>query len=183
MSLAALNKIEKTFGRRVLFDKLDFTIDRGERVGLIGDNGSGKTSLFKVLLGQLAIDSGTISLAKGIRIGHLQQDPVFDMANTVIDEAELAFAALHKLSHELRDIEHQMAHVVGDELDRLLRRYQNVQHEFELAGGYAWIHRLEATLLGVGLGRESWEQNVGTLSGGQRSRLALAKLLTAQNDL
>jgi len=183
MSLAALSKIEKTFGRRVLFDKLDFTIDRGERVGLIGDNGSGKTSLFKVLLGQLAIDAGTLSLAKGIRIGHLQQDPVFDPANTVIDEAELAFASLHTLSHELRDIEHQMAHIVGDELDRLLRRYQNVQHEFELAGGYAWIHRLEATLLGVGLPRESWEQSVGTLSGGQRSRLALAKILTAPSDL
>jgi ATP-binding cassette subfamily F protein 3 len=108
---------------------------------------------------------------------------VFDPSNTVIDEAELAFATLHNLSHEQREIEHQMAHVLGDELDRLLKRYQHVQHEFEIAGGYAWRHRLEAALLGVGLDRDSWEQNVGTLSGGQRSRLALAKLLTAQNDL
>jgi ATP-binding cassette, subfamily F, member 3 len=183
MSIVTLNKIEKTFGRRVLFDKLDFTIDRGERIGLIGDNGSGKTSLFKVILGELAIDAGTAAVSKGIRIGHLPQDPVFDPANTVIDEAELAFAALHDLSHEQREIEHQMAHVTGEELDKLLRRYQHVQHEFEIAGGYAWRHRLEAALLGVGLDRDSWEQNVGTLSGGQRSRLALAKLLTGQNDL
>lgn len=183
MSIATLQKIEKTFGQRVLFDKLDFVIDRGERVGLIGDNGSGKTSLFKVLLGEFAIDSGTAAVNKGIRIGHLPQDPVFDMANTVIDEAELAFSTLHDLSHEQRDIEHQMAHITGEALDRLLRRYQNVQHEFELAGGYAWRHRLEATLLGVGLAQDTWEQNVGTLSGGQRSRLALAKLLTAPNDL
>ena len=77
----------------------------------------------------------------------------------------------------------EMAHVTGEELDKLLRRYQNVQHEFEIAGGYAWRHRLEATLLGVGLDRDSWEQNVGTLSGGQRSRLALAKLLIGQTDL
>jgi ATP-binding cassette subfamily F protein 3 len=183
MSIATLNKIEKTFGRRVLFDKLDFNIDRGERIGLIGDNGSGKTSLFKVILGELPIDAGSAAVSKGIRIGHLPQDPVFDPSNTVIDEAELAFATLHNLSHEQREIEHQMAHVLGDELDRLLKRYQHVQHEFEIAGGYAWRHRLEAALLGVGLDRDSWEQNVGTLSGGQRSRLALAKLLTAQNDL
>ena len=183
MSIVTLNKIEKTFGRRVLFDKLDFTVDRGERIGLIGDNGSGKTSLFKVILGELPIDTGTAAVSKGIRIGHLPQDPVFDPANTVIDEAELAFATLHDLSHEQREIEHQMAHVTGEELEKLLRRYQNVQHEFEIAGGYAWRHRLEAALLGVGLDRDSWEQNVGTLSGGQRSRLALAKLLTGQNDL
>jgi ATP-binding cassette, subfamily F, member 3 len=183
MAIVTLNKIEKTFGRRILFDKLDFAFDRGERIGLIGDNGSGKTSLFKVILGELALDSGMAVVSKGIRVGHLPQDPVFDTANTVIDEAELAFATLHGLSHEQRDIEHQMAHVLGDELDRLLRRYQNVQHEFEIAGGYAWRHKLEAALLGVGLGPETWEQNVGTLSGGQRSRLALAKLLTAQNDV
>src|SRR5580658_2120439 len=183
MSIVTLNKIEKTFGRRVLFDKLDFTVDHGDRIGLIGDNGSGKTSLFKVILGELAIDAGTAAVSKGIRIGHLPQDPVFDPANTVIDEAELAFATLHDLSHEQREIEHQMAHVTGEELDKLLRRYQEVQHEFEIAGGYAWRHRLEAALLGVGLDQTTWEQSVATLSGGQRSRLALAKLLTGQNDL
>ena len=183
MAIVTLNNIEKTFGRRVIFDKLDFAIDRGERIGLIGDNGSGKTTLLKVILGQMPIDFGSAAVAKGLRIGHLPQDPVFDPANTVIDEAELAFAALHKLSHDLREIEHQMAHLAGDELDKLLHKYQHVQHEFELAGGYAWQHRLEATLLGVGLERNTWEQNVGTLSGGQRSRLALAKLLTSPGDV
>ncbi|MGD0766638.1 MAG: ribosomal protection-like ABC-F family protein [Tepidisphaeraceae bacterium] len=183
MAIVTLNNIEKTFGRRVIFDKLDFAIDRGERIGLIGDNGSGKTTLLKVILGQMPIDFGSAAVAKGLRIGHLPQDPVFDPANTVIDEAELAFAALHSLSHDLRDIEHQMAHLTGDELDKLLHKYQHVQHEFELAGGYAWQHRLEATLLGVGLERNTWEQNVGTLSGGQRSRLALAKLLTSPGDV
>jgi ATP-binding cassette, subfamily F, member 3 len=183
MALVTLNQVEKTFGRRVLFDKLDFAIDRGERVGLIGDNGSGKSSLFKVILGQLAIDSGSVAIAKSVRIGHLAQDPVFDPANTVIDEAELAFAKLHQLSHDLRDLEHEMAHLTGDDLDRILKKYQDVQHEFEIEGGYAWRHRLEATLQGVGLETAIWEQKVTTLSGGQRSRLALAKILTAENDL
>ena len=183
MAIVTFNKVEKTFGKRVLFDKLDFIIDRGERVGLIGDNGSGKSTLFKMILGQMQHDSGLVAVGKGITVGHLPQDPVFDATNTVIDEAELAFAKLHDLSHEMREIEHAMEHATGEELDKQLNKYQHVQHEFELAGGYAWRHRLEATMLGVGLDEKTWEQNVGTLSGGQRSRLALAKLLTGPNDL
>ena len=101
----------------------------------------------------------------------------------MIDEAELAFADLHTLSHRLRAIEHAMAEQTGDALDKSLRQYQTAQHEFDLAGGYAWRHKLEATLTGVGLERAAWEQNVETLSGGQRSRLALAKLLISEPDV
>jgi ATP-binding cassette subfamily F protein 3 len=183
MALATLQDIEKNFGRRVMFDKLEFSIDRGERVGLIGDNGSGKTTLFKVLTGQMPVDAGTVSIADGAKFGYLEQDPTFDPNNTVMDEAELAFSTLHNLSHRLRQQEHEMAHLTGDQLDKILHQYQETQHDFELAGGYAWRHKLEAMLEGVGLPPESWEQNVATLSGGQRSRLALAKLLTAQCDL
>jgi len=183
MALVALENIEKTFGRRVLFDQLNFSIDRGERVGLIGDNGSGKSSLFRVITGQLTIDSGSVAIAENARIGHLAQDHAFDPANTVMDEAELAFANLHDLSLRLRQIEHDMADKTGPELEKILNKYQQTQHDFELAGGYAWRHRLEAMLAGVGLPPEMWEQNVSTLSGGQRSRLALAKLLIEPCDL
>jgi ATP-binding cassette subfamily F protein 3 len=183
MPIVTLTEIEKNFGRRVIFDKLEFAIDRGERVGLIGDNGAGKTSLFKVIMGELAIDDGDVSIARTVRLGHLVQDPIFDGTNTVIDEAELAFAELHDLSHRMRELEHEMAVVQGDDLDKVLKKYEDVQHQFDLAGGYVWHHRLEATLLGVGLAREIWEQSVATLSGGQRSRLALAKLLISQPDV
>src|SRR5688572_14896966 len=183
MPIATLTNIEKTFGQRVLFDKVNLNVYRGERIGLVGDNGTGKTSLFKVLVGELTPDAGAASTNRSIKLGYLRQDPSFDPANTVIDEAELAFAELHDLSHRLREIEHEMAGMEGEALDKVLAKYQKVQHDFELAGGYAWRHRLEATLLGIGLERGIWEQNVMTLSGGQRSRLALAKLLIAEPDL
>jgi ATP-binding cassette subfamily F protein 3 len=183
VSVATLSRIEKTLGQRTLFDQLDLNVEQGERLGLIGANGSGKTSLLRVLTGQMEIDAGTVALAKGTRVGYLTQDPVFDDANTVIDEAELAFGELHTLAHRMRDIEHGMHDAAGDALDKLLKQYEDVQHDFELAGGYAWRHKLEATLLGVGLAETSWEQMVPTLSGGQKSRLALAKILIAEPDL
>lgn len=183
MSLAVLANIEKTFGKRILFDRLSLTIYPAERIGFIGANGAGKTTLFKVLTGQVVPDAGDVALANGVRAGYLAQDPVFEPENTVNDEAELAFAELHRVAHRLRELEHEMAGRMGEELEKVLRQYQNTQHEFDLAGGYAWRHKLEATLLGVGLEKITWEQNVQTLSGGQRSRLALAKLLISEPDL
>jgi ATP-binding cassette subfamily F protein 3 len=183
MPIVTLSNIEKSFGDRVIFRELNFLIDRGERVGLIGDNGTGKTTLFKVITGEVQPEIGNVAISKSIKLGHLTQDAVFDAGNTVMDEAELAFSNLHQLSHDLRELEHDMAVQSGETLERTLEKYQIVQHEFDLAGGYAWRHKLEATLLGVGIPQSMWEQNVETLSGGQRSKLNLAKLLISQPDL
>jgi ATP-binding cassette subfamily F protein 3 len=183
VSVVAITNLEKTFGQRVLFDKLWLNIEQGERIGLIGANGSGKSTLFKMILSEAVPDSGSVGIARGTRIGHLAQDPVFDPANNVMDEAELAFGELHALSHRLRELEHAMDGPTGEELDKILKQYEAAQHSFEAGGGYAWRHKLEATLLGVGLEEKAWEQPVNTLSGGQRSRLALAKILIAEPDL
>ena len=104
MSIVALSNIEKTFGKRVIFDKLNLTIYEGERIGLIGANGAGKTTLFRMMTGEMVPDMGNVAISKGTKVGYLAQDPVFDPTNTVIDEAELGFAKLHELSHRLRDL-------------------------------------------------------------------------------
>lgn len=183
MPLATLTNIDKSFGDRILLDHANLNIERGERIGLIGANGSGKTTLFRILTGQMQPEAGIAAVSRGVSVGYLSQDPILDPNNSVMDEAELAFADLHALSHRLRDLEHAMADVTGPELDKILHQYQTAQHEFDLGGGYVWRHRLEATLEGVGLLPTTWEQAVSTLSGGQRSRLALAKLLISPPDV
>jgi ATP-binding cassette subfamily F protein 3 len=183
MPLVQLNNIEKILGDRLIFDKLAFSIEKGERVGLIGNNGEGKTTLFRTIVGEVTPDVGDVSVPRGTRIGYLKQDATFTPGNTLIDEAELAFEELHDLSHKLRDIEHGMATAQGEALDKLLGQYEKLQHDFDEQGGYAWRHRLEATLHGVKLNEDVWETQVEKLSGGQRSRLALAKLLIAEPDL
>ena len=182
MPLIAINNLEKVLGDRQLFDKLTFAIEKGERVGLIGNNGEGKTTLFKMMIGHMTPDVGDISVPRGTKIGYLQQDAALDPTNTVIDEAELAFAELHQIAHDMRDLEHKMAEPDVD-MEKVLAKYDTLQHDFEDKGGYAFRHKLEATLLGVGLPESMWETNVEKLSGGQRSRVALAKILIAEPEL
>lgn len=183
MSLVQLHNIEKVLGDRLLFDQLELSIEKGERVGLIGNNGEGKTTLFRMIVGEQQPDTGQISVSRGTKIGYLRQDPSFEPGNTVLDEAEKAFSRLHALSQELRTIEHQMADPGQVGLEKLLARYETLQHEFDAEGGYAWQHRLQATLLGVGLPKELWSVRVEHLSGGQRARLALAQVLISDPDL
>ena len=180
--LLTADNVRFSIGARTLFDGLSLRLDKGERVGLIGDNGTGKTTLLRVIEKEVEPDAGNIFTARGVSVGYLKQDPDFDPNNTAIDEAESAFAELHDLAHALRDLEHQMADSNGD-LPAVMKRYEQVGHRFEEAGGYAWRHKLEAALTGVGLDKALWETNVGKLSGGQRSRLQLAKLLVNAPDV
>src|SRR5689334_7449090 len=118
VSVVTLSNIEKSFGRRVLFDHLDLNVERGERLGLIGANGSGKTTLFNLLIGEVQPEAGVVSVGDGVRVGYLRQDPSFTAGSTVIDEAELAFKQLHDLAHRMRELEHDLGEHTGDALEK-----------------------------------------------------------------
>ncbi len=179
MLLSAEN-LTHAIGTRRLFNGLSLRLDRGERVGFVGDNGTGKTTLIRCLTKEFEPDDGRISVARGVSIGHLKQDPDFPAGQSVIDVAEGAFAELHDLAGQLRVLEHDMS---GDDADAAMKKYEKVSHAFEEAGGYAWRHKLEAALDGVGLERSTWNRDVDQLSGGQRSRLQLARLLVDAPDV
>jgi ATP-binding cassette subfamily F protein 3 len=180
--LLSATDLRLSFGARTLLDGTTFRLDRGERVGLVGDNGAGKTTLLRCLTGEIDPDAGQVSTARAARVGYLKQDPDFPGGQTAIDVAEAAFEKLHDLAHRLRDLEHRMADA-GDELEAVMNEYETVGHAFDAAGGYAWRHRVEAALDGVGLDRSLWETDVDRLSGGQRSRLQLARLLVDRPDV
>ncbi|MHC4081061.1 MAG: ABC-F family ATP-binding cassette domain-containing protein [Planctomycetota bacterium] len=183
MPLLTLANAHHAYGSHVVLDGATLSIEPGEKVGLIGRNGSGKTTLMRIMLGELTPDGGSVQVSRGAGVGYLRQDPDFDPAETVRDTAEGAFAELHRLHRKLDDVYERMASAGGDELARLLKRQATLEARFEAAGGYAIGHRIEASLHGLGFTDEQMSLETRALSGGQLSRLGLARLLLEAPDL
>ncbi|MFG0329002.1 MAG: ABC-F family ATP-binding cassette domain-containing protein [Phycisphaerales bacterium] len=183
MSLLAVTNLSHAYGTRTILDGITFAIEPGEKVGLVGRNGTGKSTLFRAIAGRLKTDAGTAQVSRGARVGMLEQEPSFDADETVFDAAEAAYAELHAVHAELEQVAAAMGEAEGDELDRLLKRYERLEREMERLGGYAIDHRIEETLHGLGFVDEQFKQSVHSLSGGQRSRLALTRLLLEAPDL
>ncbi len=186
MPLLSATNLKYAIGTRTLLDGVSFSIEAGERIGLVGRNGTGKTTLIKILAGRLKPDSGSVSLAKGARMGYLSQDPELDPAKTLQEEAAEGFAELGRLHAELDQVFHDMAepeNAAPDKLDRLMKRQAELQERIEAMGGYATEHRVEAVLHGLGFADSQFGVKVAGLSGGQKGRLALGKLLLESPDL
>ncbi len=185
MALLSIANLVLSIGDRVLLDGVNLTLDEGRHVGLVGRNGCGKSTLLKLIAGWagLKADAGQVQLARAATAGYLTQDPDLDPDRTLRDEAATAFADLHRLHNELEDLSHKMAEADGDELDKLLKRYETVETKVQAAGGYAVDHQIDATLHGLGLTDEFFNVKVRDLSGGQKGRLALAKLLLGHPDV
>ena len=183
MSLLTISNLRHTYGTHVVLDGATLSIEDGEKVGLVGRNGSGKTTLMKAIRGEIEPDSGSVQIQRGARVGYLSQHPDFEMSDTVHQAASRAFERLQKLHQELEALYEAMASSTEVELDRLLKRQAELETDIAAEGGYAVDHKIDAILHGLGFTDEQVQQTVDTLSGGQKARLGLARLLLEQPDL
>ncbi len=183
MAIAALQKIEHVFGKVEVLKGVDLEISQGERVALIGANGTGKTTMLHILRRELLPTAGQVFWAKGLRIVYLSQQPEFDPDETVRQAARKPFAAHIRLEGQMRDLSARMAQASGEELERLMKQYADLESRHVAGGGFAWQHRIEQVLAGVGFRSEHLDLPAGVLSGGQKCRLSLACVLLSQADL
>ena len=178
-----IERISKSFGSRTLLDRVTAQVHPNDRIGLIGRNGEGKTTLLRILAGMETADEGRVALNRGVEVGYLRQEVDPTSTTTVIDEARKALEPLRVLERELQDLEQRMAEAGSEVADSLAHRYDAVRHEFEQRGGFEAESRLRSTLSGLGLGSDRWERPLATLSGGWLMRVELAKLLLARPDV
>ncbi len=178
--LFRLSEIYKSYGGTEILRGVSFQINPNEKVGLVGRNGAGKTTVFRLITGEEAADSGEILKLNNLKIGLLQQHVDFTMSETVHTAALSAFQALHDIEAEMRRLEVAMA---DDHSEEILERYAELQTEFEHQDGFTYIARAEAILLGLGFTKETWDWETRNLSGGQKNRLGMARLLLSNPDI
>ena len=183
MSLASVSNATVQFGNRIILDGVDLTIQEGSRIGLLGRNGTGKTTLLRLLADAMQPDTGAVAVRRGLRVGLLDQHPSFPDGPTARQVAHGAFARLDGVQRDLDAVFEAMAAAEGEALDQLMARQSELQAMLEAEGGWTVDHRVEATLHGVGLPDMLWDQPAARFSGGERSRLALARLLLESPDL
>jgi ATP-binding cassette subfamily F protein 3 len=180
--LFRLSDVHKAYAGQEVLRGASFQINPGEHVGLVGRNGAGKTTIFRLVTGEEAPDRGDVSKMRGLRLGLLEQHVDFEKGVTVHEAALAAFGDLQSIEHEMHELEHRMAEA-GDGLEKILERYSELQERFEREGGFEYAAKAETILQGLGFVKETWTQACETLSGGQKNRLGMARLLLAEPDV
>src|SRR5438105_5473839 len=177
--LFRLSEAHKSYGAREVLRGASFQINPGEHAGLVGRNGAGKTTIFRLVTSEETPDRGEIVRARGLKLGLLTQHVHFEKGSTVHESALAAFGRLQQIEHEMHELEHRMADA-GDELEKVLARYSDLQHEYEREGGFEYSAKAESILQGLGFDRDTWPTETEKLSGGQANRLGLARLLLSE---
>ncbi|SHJ42956.1 ABC-F family ATP-binding cassette domain-containing protein [Flavobacterium haoranii] len=181
-----IHNLSVSFGGTYLFDEVTFRLGAGDRVGLVGKNGAGKSTMLKILAGDIQPDSGVIATEKEIKLGFLRQDIDFEQGRTVLEEAYQAFEEIKRAEFRIDEINHQLANRTDYESESyhdLIDELSEVTHQYEILGGYNYVGDTEKILLGLGFKREEFNNPTESFSGGWRMRIELAKLLLQSNDI
>lgn len=185
MLILSSSHISKSYIVDVILEDISFNVNERDKIGVIGLNGTGKTTLFNIIAGELDKDSGDLYVQKGLKIGYLKQHTKIDSSKTIFDECLSCFKNLIKMEEDLRNLEKDMAVKAMDEelLKPLMDQYGSLSEKFVASHGYAYKSEIKGVLRGLGFNEEDYEKKVNILSGGQKSRLELAKLLLRKPDL
>ncbi len=175
--------ISKSFIENTVLENVSFHVEDYEKVAIVGVNGAGKTTLLRIIMGQLSADDGLVTVAKDKTIGYLSQDSSVSSTNTIYDELMSVKKDLIDIEHRIRQLELQMHTLTGVALEEIMRQYTAATHSFEINNGYAYKSLVIGVLKGLGFTEEEFERNISTLSGGQKTRVALGKLLLQEPDL
>ena len=181
--ILSCNNISKSFGTDVIIKSCSFNIEYHEKAAIVGINGAGKSTLLKIITGIEPADTGLVTLAKDKTLGYLAQQQNLGSDNTIYDELLSVKQYILDMEKELRSIEKRMNTADGDELENLMKKYSDLNHRFEMENGYAYKSEITGVLKGLGFSEEDFTLNVNTLSGGQKTRVALGKLLLAKPDI
>ena len=181
--ILACHNLNKAFGEQIIVKDGSFHIEEHEKAALIGLNGAGKSTILKMIMGELPLDSGEVILAKGKTIGYLSQHQKLESGNTIYEEVKTAKSDIIALENQIRSIELELKHLKGEELEKRLQTYHHLTASYERANGYAYESEITGVLKGLGFSEEDFRKSVDTLSGGQKTRVSLGKLLLTKPDI